>query len=565
MRPMTIAGLVAGAFAIAAAYADPMDLMAVPADGVAYYRAKAEARRLWREKKYAEAEPLYERVTREYPRDAWTWMTLARVKSRLDKHGEAARANEIAGPLIGWDVEYPIGYHIAINKLAAGDKRGALDALRWMIEVQHGFQRTDLGEWDEFAALRDDPEFLALIGNAGTKKFDRDDGWRSDVRFLYEESKRVSPEYRYRDFPAEVTRRRDALLADVPKLSDEQVYIRMRGMLAPLRQGHTSFWPMPRSRYMPLTLYVFPEGIYVTEAQGEAAALAGSRVVAFGKMKAQEAFARLSDLRSYDGPNENLWGVFELVSTSTLKGLGAIDADDKVELIVQRPDGTVEKVVVMTTDKFPERRIDKLRAPPAVKAPLFVRDPDNNFWHAPLPELDAMYVQVNNMLDRGDETLAAYGKRLWSELGKAHPANVILDLRHNNGGNTFLYVELLRTLTAFAREPGHRVYALIGRRTYSAAGNFVTDLERLVDPVFVGEASSECCRMHGDPGNVTLPYSKVKAELTAVIWNRSSPNDGRREMSPDLPVQLTAKAYFAGQDPALEAVGRVIREDRPGK
>jgi hypothetical protein len=71
--------------------------------------------------------------------------------------------------------------------------------------------------------------------------------------------------------------------------------------------------------------------------------------------------------------------------------------------------------------------------------------------------------------------------------------------------------------------------------------------------------------MHGDPTSVTLPYSKVKAELTAVIWNLSSPMDGRREMNPDLPVQLTAKAYLAGEDPALEAIARVIREDRAKK
>ena len=29
-------------------------------------------------------------------------------------------------------------------------------------------------------------------------------------------------------------------------------------------------------------------------------------------------------------------------------------------------------------------------------------------------------------------------------------------------------------------------------------------------------------------------------------------------MSPEVPVQLTAEAYFAGQDPALEAIYRMI-------
>jgi hypothetical protein len=42
-------------------------------------------------------------------------------------------------------------------------------------------------------------------------------------------------------------------------------------------------------------------------------------------------------------------------------------------------------------------------------------------------------------------------------------------------------------------------------------------------------------------------------------WNLSTPGDGRREMSPDVPVQLTARDYFTGRDPALEAVRRLIR------
>jgi pimeloyl-ACP methyl ester carboxylesterase len=57
---------------------------------------------------------------------------------------------------------------------------------------------------------------------------------------------------------------------------------------------------------------------------------------------------------------------------------------------------------------------------------------------------------------------------------------------------------------------------------------------------------------------VVLPYSKTQGEVTAVKWNLSTPSDRRREMSPEVPVQLTAKAYFAGEDPALEAVHRLI-------
>jgi hypothetical protein len=48
---------------------------------------------------------------------------------------------------------------------------------------------------------------------------------------------------------------------------------------------------------------------------------------------------------------------------------------------------------------------------------------------------------------------------------------------------------------------------------------------------------------------VTLPYSGIQAELTAVMWQLSTPSDRRRELSPKVPVQLTADAYFAGTIP----------------
>jgi hypothetical protein len=66
----------------------------------------------------------------------------------------------------------------------------------------------------------------------------------------------------------------------------------------------------------------------------------------------------------------------------------------------------------------------------------------------------------------------------------------VLDVRHNNGGNTATYTELLRTLVAHSTIEGNRLYVIIGRGVYSATGNLITDLERLASPVFVGEPSS---------------------------------------------------------------------------
>jgi tetratricopeptide (TPR) repeat protein len=540
----------------------PMVLMKVPADGVAYYETRERARALWAERRWAQAEPLLEQLVRDYPRDPENWIMLGRTRYRLGKHREAADAWGRAGPLIGWDVGFPNGYRVSLALAAAGDRRAALDTLRHMIFERRGISRGDLDEWPEFAVLKDDPEFRELIGRVDASGWTRDQGWAYDLDFLVAELTRVNPDYRHLPLPAEVTRRYEALKRDIPRLSDEEIFVGMERMLAPLHQGHIALWSPPGNRYLPARLYAFPEGLFIIESPDTQ--LVGARIVTFGDTPAEEALRLLAERGSVDGDMQHLWGVSRLAETAYLKGLGFTDSVDSVRLTLEPRDGRTRTVTLATSPTAPEGRQDRLVPPPGVAAPLFLRDiaEPQKHWETSLPEHDALYVQVNNLVDEEGETLARFGRRLWTVLDSVRPKNLILDLRHNNGGTTQLYGELLRTLTAFSRPEGRQVYVLIGRRSYSATGNFVTDLERLVDPIFVGEASSECCNLYGDPTRVILPYSGTQGELTAVKWQLSEPGDRRREMSPEVPVQLTAAAYFAGQDPAMEAIFRLIARRR---
>jgi hypothetical protein len=147
-------------------------------------------------------------------------------------------------------------------------------------------------------------------------------------------------------------------------------------------------------------------------------------------------------------------------------------------------------------------------------------------------------------------------------LAEAAPKNLILDMRHNGGGSTHLYAELLRTLVGFSLLQDRRLYVLIGRRTYSAAGNFATELEQLANAVFVGEASSECCTLYGSPSQFLLPFSKLSGRMSTQRWSLSrKATDFRRELHPHAPVLITAQDYFAGRDPVMATVVRLIERD----
>jgi len=543
----------------------PLVLLEAPADGFGYHLLRERAEALYKAEKWAEAEPLAEKIAHEYPRDGDNWLLLGSIKEKLEKYEEAAAANGRAGTLLGSGLTEGPFFRAANNHLKAGNKRAALDLLRREVFERRLILRSQLYDFEELASLRSDPEFLEIVGRFDSSNWSRDYGWHQDIKFLRDEVKRVNPEYHSSPLPIEFEQRYKNLIQNVPNLTDDQIFVGMNSILATLHQGHTGLWAAKDSRIatnrLPFQIWAFPEGIYIVDAVDAYRSLIGSRLVAIEGVAAQEVLRRANATQSVDGDNEYLLlGTQRIRHTPYLVGLGVAKSADSVRITVRRAG---ERARTITVGTPPSDFALSLVAAPDVKTPLYLRDVKQLHWDVAMPEHDAFYVQLNGIANEEEETLAQYGQRLRGSLAKENPKNLILDLRHNGGGSTANYPELLRTIIGFSQLPHKRVYVLIGRLTYSAAANLITDLERLADPMFVGEASSECCSLHGDPATFKLPYSKLSARVSAVKWNLSrNVFDGRREMSPKVPVMLTAKDHFAGRDPGLDTILRLIEHDK---
>ncbi len=537
----------------------PLVLLAAPADPIAYHAARTRAKALVAASNWTEAEPLAEQLVKEYPRDGENWLMLARAKANLRKPAEAATAYMAVSALMGGEVPWLATINAAIQYWQVRDTATTLATLRTAIFRDRSLFRSRIYDWSQFAGLRTNKEFLELAGRVDTAGWSRNEGWVRDITYLHDEMKRVNPEYHDEPFPAEFTRRYEALKADVPRLSDEEIYVGLGRMIAPLRQGHIGFFAPSRDRYLPFRPYAFPDGVYIIEADSAYRGLVGSKVVRVGELGSDEVVRRLAEARSVDGDMGHVWQVSDMTSAWYLKGIGAIGSTESVRLVVQVPGGAEKTITVPTLPAPRAGRQDKMIAPTSGPVPMYLSKLDQTHWEVAVPEHRAVYIQLNNISNDTDETMEQFGVRMRTVLATVSPDHVILDLRHNNGGSTAMYPEFLRTMIGFTVQPGKQLYVLIGRRTFSATANLITDLERLANPLFVGEASSECCNLFGDPAQLTLPYSGVQAEVTAIKWNLSwNAFDGRREMSPEVPVVLTARDYFAGRDPVMETVFRLI-------
>ena len=187
--------------------------------------------------------------------------------------------------------------------------------------------------------------------------------------------------------------------------------------------------------------------------------------------------------------------------------------------------------------------------------PRYLSAVDTNYWLEPLPEHGALYFQFNQVRDDPDESIARFAERLAEDLKRPGVNTLIVDVRHNNGGNNTLLRPLLRALMGFElASANNRIYVLVGRNTFSAAQNFINRVERWTDAVFVGESSSSSPNFVGEDHEIVLPFSRLRGSISTRYWQDSDPGDERPWIAPDVPVELTAADYFANVDPLLDAV-----------
>jgi C-terminal processing protease CtpA/Prc len=130
---------------------------------------------------------------------------------------------------------------------------------------------------------------------------------------------------------------------------------------------------------------------------------------------------------------------------------------------------------------------------------------------------------------------------------------VIVDVRLNPGGDNHTYTDLLRALRSKWVNRRGRLIVLISRSTFSAAENFITELERRTRATFVGEPSGGSPNLYGDAQQVDLPYSGVRVNVASIYWQKSFAADTRDTITPKVLVPLGSTAFFRGKDPVLAA------------
>jgi len=273
----------------------------------------------------------------------------------------------------------------------------------------------------------------------------------------------------------------------------------------------------------------------------------------------------LEQLVSRDNPMGLRWAApVYLTFTDYLKELGASGGRERVSLLLEA-DGEArrEEVTISALPGLvdPEQINIKL-IPPKIKnaspRPTYMARMNENYWFEKLADGKTVYFQFNQVQNQAGESLDDFALRLRHFLAENGIANLIVDVRHNNGGEATLLRELYRTLVNFeTTRQDARIYVLIGRNTFSAAQQFVSHLDHMTAAVFAGEPSGSKPNRAGDESRFVLPYSGVQGAVASGYYQAAAKDD-RIWIAPAVPVELSSTDYFGQRDPVLEAVLEII-------
>jgi len=203
--------------------------------------------------------------------------------------------------------------------------------------------------------------------------------------------------------------------------------------------------------------------------------------------------------------------------------------------------------------------------------PLYLDNPDNDYWFTALPEQDAFYISIRaNLDDDSGEPLSAWVERTADFLRDTQPGYVIIDQRFNGGGDLTQTEPLMSALGEIVGEEG-RIYLLASGNTFSAGiVNLAMARERAPDrTIIVGEPIGDRLQFWAEGWWFSLPNSGFRARYSTGFYDLQNGCEGIfichwgslhifpvivEDLDVDITARLTFEAYAAGRDPGMEAV-----------
>lgn len=381
----------------------------------------------------------------------------------------------------------------------------------------------------------------------------RADEWREDLDTLVSELPRLHKNAFFRTSRDTFMAHAAALSARLPEMNDAAIVVELMRLVALLGDGHTTLDPdgTPyRQRLVPMLAYEFSDGLFVVAADSAHVELIGRRVLGVGGVAIHAARARLATTFPHENAAKVRYGIpFVLSTAEVLAGLGLAPDAEHARYTLAESNGSISEVELAP---LADRAKVKWITPPARDSlPLRRKPGEGANWSAWLENERVVYCCYDRCADEASQPVSEFCRAALALVDEKLPRRVVIDLRHNGGGNSDLLRPLITGLAERRKNLPDGVAVLIGRRTFSSAQMNAVELRDRAHAFLVGEPTGQKPNAYGEVRRFTLPHSGIAVTYSTKYFKTEHGN--HESTMPDVKVEVASADWFAGRDPVLTA------------
>lgn len=400
--------------------------------------------------------------------------------------------------------------------------------------------------------------------------------WEKDISFYEKALKEYHPNL-YKNINQEKFQNQiDALIKDLPYLSDLDIKFRLAQITASIGDAHTIFYPVTNMSYIyPVKLEWFGNGLYVIKTDEQYKEILGKKILKINNIPINDVMNKINTTISHENTQWlkaiNVQKVFipeYLDYFGIVKGKKATftfngeNGDFNIDII--------PKAISKLKDvSLSEKLIDKSFSLKEKGLYSYHYDKDNKI----------LYLQYNNCYDRSTfDVSGEYTKKYMKKVFGIDNENdlpdfetiigdkivqafnskkvnkFIIDLRYNHGGSALLLQKFIgRIKNEVPVENRKKVFFITGKNTFSAAVVNCYDLKNELNAISFGEPTGSKPNMYGTPYLFQLPNSKVTFSCSTQEMY-SCNNDSIKYFMPDHVVEQKYEDYVRGIDIVYESI-----------
>ncbi|WP_297795595.1 tetratricopeptide repeat protein [uncultured Eudoraea sp.] len=389
--------------------------------------------------------------------------------------------------------------------------------------------------------------------------------WQEDLRFLQETVHKDYPFLFKKVKASEFDETVEKFYTEIPKMQEHEVLVGFARIIGMFKYGHTrvSFSEGPVAYHsLPINLYQFPDGLYITAAHKDYESVVGAKITAIEGIPTDEVLKAIYPVV----PAENnqffkAYAGLYLIVPEVLHAQGITKTlKQDISLSLEKDGKSFDSVINATSNHDTPLQYGELKPESdwvgvrdQSQNPPYLKNLDKIYYYEYLPEQKAVYVRHSQIQDDPDENIPAFYERLFEFVENNEVERLILDVRLNGGGNNYKNKPIVTGIIKSQKiNQTGKFFVIIGRRTFSACQNLVNELDNYTNAIFVGEPTGENINFYGDNRRVELPNSKLAVYLSFAWWQDKPQWENGDYTVPHLAVESSYDDYSTNKDPVLE-------------